>query len=342
VAGVNRSSSVLIAALAALVLLVCPALANAAPKISVDDTSAGEAPGSTAVFTVSLSKKAKKKVKAHFETSPGTAGTGDYSHTSGTLKIKKKKKRAKVKVPIVPDSIDEPDETFTLTLSKPKRAKLGDETGTGTIVDDDPPVTPPADADGDGVPDASDNCVDLANPAQGDADDDGQGDACDPCPDDAGACDPADADSDGIPNAEDNCIDIANPAQEDTDADGKGDVCDACPDVSNPGSEECPVPPTLTAIVEGSSCFETGQTNVPVATVHLSAPASSGGTQVGVTSDDPSVLTVDPVVTVPEGMTTALVNGSALIPGTATLEATLDGATQTTGPITVAAPAGCP
>jgi large repetitive protein len=42
--------------------------------------------------------------------------------------------------------------------------------------------TPPADADADGVPDSSDNCVSNSNPSQEDADADGKGDACDFCP----------------------------------------------------------------------------------------------------------------------------------------------------------------
>src|SRR5206468_2160736 len=41
-----------------------------------------------------------------------------------------------------------------------------------------------ADTDGDGVPDAADNCPTVANPDQADADGDGAGDACDPCPHD--------------------------------------------------------------------------------------------------------------------------------------------------------------
>ncbi|MFT7583391.1 MAG: MYXO-CTERM domain-containing protein, partial [Myxococcota bacterium] len=40
-------------------------------------------------------------------------------------------------------------------------------------------ITRPPDGDGDGVPDDTDNCVDIANPDQGDADDDGLGDVCD-------------------------------------------------------------------------------------------------------------------------------------------------------------------
>ena len=48
-----------------------------------------------------------------------------------------------------------------------------------------------ADSDGDGVPDAGDNCVTVANPDQSDIDSSGLGDVCDLCPDDAlDQCDP--------------------------------------------------------------------------------------------------------------------------------------------------------
>lgn len=58
------------------------------------------------------------------------------------------------------------------------------------------------DTDGDGVPDSVDNCVLLANTAQGDGDGDGIGDACDNCP--------------ALPN----------PTQDDADDNGVGDVCE--------------------------------------------------------------------------------------------------------------------
>jgi len=43
-------------------------------------------------------------------------------------------------------------------------------------------VVDPNDRDHDGVPNAADNCADLANADQADADTDGKGDVCDPCP----------------------------------------------------------------------------------------------------------------------------------------------------------------
>ena len=100
------------------------------------------------------------------------------------------------------------------------------------------------DADGDGVPDSTDNCPTVANPLQEDTDGDGIGDACDPTPN-------GDTDGDGVDNLADNCPSVSNPLQEDTDGDGIGDACDPdddndgvldavdnCPTVSNPNQAD--------------------------------------------------------------------------------------------------------
>ena len=96
--------------------------------------------------------------------------------------------------------------------------------------------TPGDDADGDGVVDDLDNCVNVANADQADHDGDGLGDACDD-----------DADGDGVLDTEDNCVGTYNPEQVDLDGDGVGDGCDEdddndgipddadnCPRVANP------------------------------------------------------------------------------------------------------------
>ena len=61
---------------------------------------------------------------------------------------------------------------------------------------------PCTDEDGDGIPNASDNCPTIPNPGQENSDSDGLGDACDNCPT------------------------VANPDQANADGDSLGDACD--------------------------------------------------------------------------------------------------------------------
>ena len=81
------------------------------------------------------------------------------------------------------------------------------------------------DSDGDGIPDADDNCVSTPNPDQLDTDADGFGNACD-----------ADDDNDGAADGSDNCPLVSNPDQADFDLDGIGDSCD--PQTGPPSNKE--------------------------------------------------------------------------------------------------------
>ena len=137
-----------------------------------------------------------------------------------------------------------PDATYEYDLSPLfhcDRSKVSDPCVLGNV--QYPWQPKDGDVDGDGVPDATDNCPAVFNPRQWDTDNDTVGDMCDKCPVSPGEdCQPGtpdDPDQDGVTVADDNCPFVYNQGQEDRDKDGKGDACDLCPDEPNPGSEPC-------------------------------------------------------------------------------------------------------
>ncbi|MER6800037.1 Calx-beta domain-containing protein, partial [Amycolatopsis mediterranei] len=77
-------------------------------------------------------------VSVHYATANGTAtAPADYQAASGDVTFAPGETTKPVTVLVNPDTVDEPDETFTVTLSAPSGAGLIDPTGVGTIVDDD-------------------------------------------------------------------------------------------------------------------------------------------------------------------------------------------------------------
>ncbi len=117
--------------------------------LSIDDASAteGDAGDTPLAFTVRLTPEAKEAVTVDWRTSDGTATAGtDYTAGTGSLTFGPGETVRTVTVQATGDGVDEPDETFTVTLSNVSAssgssvAVLGDGTATGTIVDDDLPV----------------------------------------------------------------------------------------------------------------------------------------------------------------------------------------------------------
>ena len=102
------------------------------PTVSVSDASAAE--GDAVAFAVSLSATGSQQVTVQYATSGGTATSGtDFTAESGTLTFAANETSKTVSVATTDDSVDEANETFTLTLSSPTNATLGDATATGTI-----------------------------------------------------------------------------------------------------------------------------------------------------------------------------------------------------------------
>jgi len=92
----------------------------------------------TMLFTVSLTGPRGVDVTVDYATADGTAlQPGDYAPKSGTLTFTAGETSKTVAVTIKGDSVDEPNETFTLDLSNPVNVTIGDGTGVGTIKDND-------------------------------------------------------------------------------------------------------------------------------------------------------------------------------------------------------------
>ena len=111
------------------------------PALSVSDARAVE--GDAVAFTVSLSAANAQQVTVGYATSGGTATSGtDFTAESGTLTFAANETSKTLSVATTEDSVDEDDETFTLTLTSPTNATLDDATATGTIRDNDTTATP--------------------------------------------------------------------------------------------------------------------------------------------------------------------------------------------------------
>ncbi len=111
-------------------------------NLSIDDASVEE--GGTAEFVVSLTAEAGETVTVDFETVDGTAEAGsDYTADSGTLTFAAGETTRTISVSTLDDSIPEVREGFTVVLSNPSGAVLNDDTGEGTITDNDGGPTMP-------------------------------------------------------------------------------------------------------------------------------------------------------------------------------------------------------
>ena len=117
--------------------------------LAVGDVAIGEGTASHrfAKFSLTLDRPSTTTVTVQYRIVTGSASAGlDFDDRGGTLRtitfpVLGSGGTAVVKtisVKILPDSIDEPNETFTIELSNPTNATLGRAIGLGTIRDDDP------------------------------------------------------------------------------------------------------------------------------------------------------------------------------------------------------------
>ena len=112
------------------------------PKASLAVAGVSRAEGNsgttTFAFPVTLSRAMPFAVTVGYATADGTATAGsDYQSATGTVTFAPKKTTATINVAVTGDTVVEPDETFTVTLSNAKNATIGGASATGTITNDD-------------------------------------------------------------------------------------------------------------------------------------------------------------------------------------------------------------
>lgn len=109
-------------------------------QLTISDVSLAEGNSGTigAVFTVTLVPTTTQVVSVTYATADGSAIAGnDYTATGGSLVFGVNEITKTISIPILGDTVDESDETFTVILSNPINAELIDAVGLGAIVDDD-------------------------------------------------------------------------------------------------------------------------------------------------------------------------------------------------------------
>ena len=111
-------------------------LANA-PKISINNPATViEGMDANSVFTVNLSASSPYPVTVNYTTTNQTAIAGsDYNTVTGTLTFAANQTTKTISVPLLNDNLNEPEETFILTLSNPINATLSNSQAVTTISD---------------------------------------------------------------------------------------------------------------------------------------------------------------------------------------------------------------
>ncbi len=112
------------------------------PALTIDSVTVTEGDSGTvnAVFNVSLSTASRNPVTVDFATSDNTAtAPADYIAASGSLTFAPGMTRQTITVLVRGDTLNEPDETFFVTLFNARNASIRIGQALGRIINDDPP-----------------------------------------------------------------------------------------------------------------------------------------------------------------------------------------------------------
>jgi len=110
---------------------------DAAPQISIENARAFESAQSIEL-RLTLSAPSAKNISMDCLTRGNTAIEGvDFYPETGPISIPAGATAALIVIPLIPDELNEPEETFDVILSNPSNASILNAVGTGSILDDD-------------------------------------------------------------------------------------------------------------------------------------------------------------------------------------------------------------
>lgn len=115
---------------------------DATPTLSINDVTIteGDFGSQNAIFTLTLSSVSGQQVQVNFNTLNNTAvAPGDYFSRSGILIFPPGVRTCSLVIPVKGDTLNEANETFSVRLSAPVATLIPDNTGIGTIIDNDLP-----------------------------------------------------------------------------------------------------------------------------------------------------------------------------------------------------------
>ncbi len=113
---------------------------DAAPKVSVSDTTVSEGNSGTveAAFSLSLSRPTSQAVTITWDTSDDSAvAFSDYTTATGSVTFAPGIETRTAKVAVIGDTLKEPAERFNLDVQSTTNSDLGDGAAVGTITNDD-------------------------------------------------------------------------------------------------------------------------------------------------------------------------------------------------------------
>ena len=107
-------------------------------QISINDVSTADESAGSTNLVATLSTASARTITIDYATSDGTAtASADYTVGTGTITFAPNVTTQNIPITVLADTVDEVDETVTVTLSNPSNVTINDGVGELTITDDD-------------------------------------------------------------------------------------------------------------------------------------------------------------------------------------------------------------